>query len=81
MSRYIVQPEDLNVGDVIEASRTKLGSLSPGSSYPLKLLPVGMFKTRTFFYLNLLFLLVLTSVVGKPLHVRKLQGCGLPKAV
>lgn len=39
---YIVQPENLNVGDVIEASRTKLGSLTPGSSYPLKLLPVGL---------------------------------------
>jgi len=39
---YIVQPEGLNVGDVIEASRTKLGSLNPGSAYPLKLLPIGL---------------------------------------
>ena len=29
------------MGDVIEASRTKLGSLNPGCAYPLKLLPVG----------------------------------------
>jgi len=39
---YIIQPEGLNVGDVIEASRTKLGSLNPGCAYPLKLLPVGL---------------------------------------
>lgn len=39
---YIIQPEGLNVGDVVEASRTQLGSLNPGNCYPLRLMPVGM---------------------------------------
>ena len=40
--RYIVQPEGLNVGDIVYASRDTLAHINPGSSYAMKLLPIGI---------------------------------------
>jgi len=39
--QYIVQPVGLKVGDIVEASRDTLGLMTPGSSYPIKMLPIG----------------------------------------
>lgn len=39
--QYIVQPVGLKVGDIVEASRDTLGVMTPGSSYPLHMLPIG----------------------------------------